>query len=105
MSDVTVTEETAPEAIAESEAAATGDFSTESTVAVTPREISDDPGAATGRRKRAVARAPPDRDATQDGCCDDRKHRRERGILKQIHQTCSTVRGTAFNSASACLNT
>jgi small subunit ribosomal protein S9 len=55
MSDVTVTEETAPEATAESEAAA-GDFSTESTVAVAPREISDDPGAATGRRKEAIAR-------------------------------------------------
>jgi small subunit ribosomal protein S9 len=60
MSDVTVTEETTPEATADAavevEAAATGDFSTESAVAVAPREISDDPGAATGRRKEAIAR-------------------------------------------------
>ena len=61
MSDVTVTEETAPEvdapeATAESEVPTTGDFSTESAVAVAPREISDTPGAATGRRKEAIAR-------------------------------------------------
>ena len=33
-----------------------GDFTTESSVAVAPREISDTPGAATGRRKEAIAR-------------------------------------------------
>jgi len=39
-----------------SDAAPTGDFTSESSVAVTPREISDEPGAATGRRKEAIAR-------------------------------------------------
>lgn len=60
---MTVTEETTPEATpdtaeptAEGGAAAGGDFSTESAVAVAPREISDTPGAATGRRKEAIAR-------------------------------------------------
>ena len=39
-----------------SDAAPTGDFTSESSVAITPREISDTPGAATGRRKEAIAR-------------------------------------------------
>lgn len=39
-----------------SDAAPTGDFTSESSVAATPREISDTPGAATGRRKEAIAR-------------------------------------------------
>jgi small subunit ribosomal protein S9 len=58
MSDVTVSTETAPEADAPSDEAAapTGNFTSESTVAVAPREISDTPGAATGRRKEAIAR-------------------------------------------------
>jgi small subunit ribosomal protein S9 len=38
------------------DAAPSGDFTTESSVAVAPREISDTPGAATGRRKEAIAR-------------------------------------------------
>jgi len=38
------------------DATPTGDFTTESSVAATPREISDEPGAATGRRKEAIAR-------------------------------------------------
>ena len=37
-------------------AAPVGDFTTESSVVVAPREISDTPGAATGRRKEAIAR-------------------------------------------------
>ena len=51
---MTVTDDTAPETTADD--AAAGDFSTESTPAVAPREISDTPGAATGRRKEAIAR-------------------------------------------------
>jgi small subunit ribosomal protein S9 len=50
---VTVTQDTAPETAAD---AAPGDFSTESSPAVAPREIPDVPGAATGRRKEAIAR-------------------------------------------------
>ena len=58
MSDVTVTpeivdEETTAEPIDEAPA---GDYTSESSVVVAPREISDDPGAATGRRKEAIAR-------------------------------------------------
>jgi len=65
MSDVTVTTETAPDeatapevdAVAsEAEDVATGDFTSETAVVVAPREISDAPGAATGRRKEAIAR-------------------------------------------------
>ena len=67
MSDVTVTtdnsadeaaapEAAAPEAAATADAAPTGDFTTETAVVVAPREISDAPGAATGRRKEAIAR-------------------------------------------------
>jgi small subunit ribosomal protein S9 len=71
MSDVTVTTENsadetaAPEAVvpeaaapdaAAPDAAPTGDFTSETAVAVAPREISDAPGAATGRRKEAIAR-------------------------------------------------
>ena len=50
---MTVTQDTAPET---ADDAAAGDFSTESSPAVAPREISDAPGAATGRRKEAIAR-------------------------------------------------
>jgi small subunit ribosomal protein S9 len=65
MSDVTVSTETAPEAaaapdetatVSDEAATPTGNFTTESAVAVAPREISDAPGAATGRRKEAIAR-------------------------------------------------
>jgi small subunit ribosomal protein S9 len=52
---VTVTDDTAPETAAD-DAVTGGDFSTESSPAVAPREISDTPGAATGRRKEAIAR-------------------------------------------------
>ena len=45
--------DTAPEA---ADAAPAGDFTTESSAVVAPREISDAPGAATGRRKEAIAR-------------------------------------------------
>jgi small subunit ribosomal protein S9 len=45
-----------PAAPAGEAAAPAGDFTTESTPAVAPREISDSPGAATGRRKEAIAR-------------------------------------------------
>ena len=57
MSDVT-TEETTPVAT-EVDAAVSepaGDFSTETAAVVSPREISDAAGAATGRRKEAIAR-------------------------------------------------
>jgi len=58
MSDVTVIpeivdEETTTEPIDDAPA---GDYTSESSVVVAPREISDDPGAATGRRKEAIAR-------------------------------------------------
>jgi small subunit ribosomal protein S9 len=70
---VTVTEDTAPETASDAEPesvetvesaesvenvenAPSGDFSTETSTAVAPREISDVPGAATGRRKEAIAR-------------------------------------------------
>jgi len=65
MSDVTVTtdtaldEATAPavDAVApEAEDVPAGDFTSETAVVVAPREISDAPGAATGRRKEAIAR-------------------------------------------------
>jgi small subunit ribosomal protein S9 len=73
MSDVTVTTDTAPDeaaapeaegaateaapdATSESEGTPTGDFTSETAVVVEPREISDAPGAATGRRKEAIAR-------------------------------------------------
>ncbi len=65
MSDVTVSTETAPEAaaapdeadtVSDEAATPTGNFTSESAVAVAPREISDAPGAATGRRKEAIAR-------------------------------------------------
>lgn len=65
MSEVTVTAETAPDeaaapeveaAVADAEVAPTGDFTSETAVVVAPREISDAPGAATGRRKEAIAR-------------------------------------------------
>jgi len=59
MSDVTVTPTEAPaEESAELAAAETpvGDYTSESAVVTAPREISDAPGAATGRRKEAIAR-------------------------------------------------
>ena len=58
MSDVTVSTEAAPEADAPSDEATTptGSFTSETTAAVAPREIPDAPGAATGRRKEAIAR-------------------------------------------------
>lgn len=65
MSDVTVTTDTAPDeatapevdaAAPDADVAPAGDFTTESAVVVEPREISDAPGAATGRRKEAIAR-------------------------------------------------
>jgi small subunit ribosomal protein S9 len=65
MSDVTVTTDTALDEAAapdvdaaapEAEDVPTGDFTSETAVVVAPREISDAPGAATGRRKEAIAR-------------------------------------------------
>ncbi len=68
MSDVTVTTDTAPDEVAapegktapdaapDVESTPTGDFTTETAAVVAPREISDAPGAATGRRKEAIAR-------------------------------------------------
>jgi small subunit ribosomal protein S9 len=65
MSDVTVTTDTTPDeapapevdaAVSDEEATPTGDFTSETAVVVAPREISDAPGAATGRRKEAIAR-------------------------------------------------
>ncbi|HVQ86615.1 MAG TPA: 30S ribosomal protein S9 [Actinomycetes bacterium] len=63
MSDVTVTPTEAPadDAVDQSANAIdetpVGDYTSESTTTVsTPREISDSPGAATGRRKQAIAR-------------------------------------------------
>jgi small subunit ribosomal protein S9 len=62
---VTVTSDTAPETVEDAvsdarpktaDATPSGDFTTESSPAVAPREISDAPGAATGRRKEAIAR-------------------------------------------------
>jgi small subunit ribosomal protein S9 len=69
---VTVTTDTAPETAPDAsdtgkagdpanpanpaDAAPTGDFTTESSAVAAPREISDVPGAATGRRKEAIAR-------------------------------------------------
>lgn len=70
MSDVTVTTDNAADEAAAPEVAVpggdtpettadatpTGDFTSETAVVVAPREISDAPGAATGRRKEAIAR-------------------------------------------------
>ena len=70
MSDVTVTTDNAADEAAAPEVAApegdapettadatpTGDFTSETAAVVAPREISDAPGAATGRRKEAIAR-------------------------------------------------
>ena len=60
---MTATTDIAPEATeatpadaAPSDAAPTGEFTSETAPAVAPREISDVPGAATGRRKEAIAR-------------------------------------------------
>ena len=50
MTDVTVTPET------EAADAPAGDYTSESVATSAPREISDTPGAATGRRKEAIAR-------------------------------------------------
>jgi small subunit ribosomal protein S9 len=65
MSDVTVTTDNAADEAATPEgdaleatadATPTGDFTSETAVVTAPREISDAPGAATGRRKEAIAR-------------------------------------------------